>query len=209
MSAPAAAARVIARGELVRVREKLPGDARSDYRWRTDRELAAYDAVPPLALPFRSWLASFTESLRRPSAYRRSFAIEELAGGRHIGNVMYYGYDAWLGEAELGITIGERDYWGRGYGSDAVRCLLSHLFGGLGLRRVYLHTLASNLRAQHAFRRAGFRRRRSVRRDGYDFERMEITREEFAAQRPRDALAGVATPSARSRARPGARPSAC
>ena len=206
MSAPAAEARVIARGELVRVREKLPGDARRDYRWRTDRELAAYDAVPPLALPFRSWLAAFSESLRRPSAYRRSFAIEELGNGRHIGNVMYYGYDAWLGEAELGITIGERDYWGRGYGSDAVRCLLRHLFGGLGLRRVYLHTLASNVRAQHAFRRAGFRRRRSVRRDGYDFERMEITREEFAAGRgPRAAREGAAAHSrARRRARPAA-----
>jgi len=182
----ATAPRVIAEGRLVRLREKQIEDAWRDYSWRKDRELADYDATRPITMTFRAYTATITEDLRRPSKFRRTFAIEDRESGRHIGNVMYYGYDSYLGEAELGITIGERAYWSRGYGSEAVRCLLGHLFTELELRRVYLHTLTTNTRAQHAFRRAGFRRLRSVRRDGYDFERMEISREEYA-QQERDA----------------------
>ncbi len=185
----ATAPRVIAEGRLVRLREKQIEDAWRDYSWRKDRELADYDATRPIAMTFRAYTATLTEDLRRPSRFRRTYAIEDRENGRHIGNVMYYGYDSYLGETELGITIGERAYWSRGYGSEAVRCLLGHLFAELELRRVYLHTLTTNTRAQHAFRRAGFRRRRSVRRDGYDFERMEISREEYAIQE-RAATAG-------------------
>ena len=173
--------RVVAEGRLVRLREKQLDDARRDYEWRKDRELAAYDATRPITMTYRAFVATLSEDLRHPSTYRRTFAIEELEAGTHIGNIMYYGYDSFLGEAELGITIGDRAYWAKGYGSDAVRGLLRHVFGELDLRRVYLHTLTSNIRAQHSFRRAGFRRSREVRRDGYDFERMEITREDFEA----------------------------
>ena len=176
----AAPPRVVAEGSLVRLREKQVEDARQDYEWRKDRELAAFDATRPITMTFRAFVTTMTEDLRHPSSYRRTYAIEELEHGSHIGNIMYYGYDSLLREAELGITIGDRSFWARGYGQDAVRCLLRHVFDALDLRRVYLHTLTSNKRAQSSFRRAGFRRTRAVRRDGYDFERMEITREEFA-----------------------------
>ena len=189
----ATAPRVIAEGRLVRLREKQIEDAWRDYTWRKDRELADYDATRPITMTFRAYTATITEDLRRPSRFRRPFAIADRERGTHIGNVMYYGYDSYLAEAELGITIGDRAYWARGYGSEAVRYLLGHLFGELELRRVYLHTLTSNVRAQHAFRRAGFRRLRSVRRDGYDFERMEISREEYQ-QQERDAASGEVQP---------------
>ena len=149
----ATAPRVIVDGRLVRLREKHMDDARRDYEWRKDRELAAYDATRPITMTFRAFVATLAEDLRYPSSYRRTFAIEEREHGLHIGNIMYYGYDAFLAEAELGITIGDRDYWARGCGADAVRCLLSHLFGELGVRRVYLHTLTSNVRAQRSFAR--------------------------------------------------------
>jgi RimJ/RimL family protein N-acetyltransferase len=130
-------------------------------------------------MPFKNFLATLTDDVNYPSSYRRTFAIEDAESGRHIGNVMYYGYDAMLGEAELGITIGDREYWSRGFGTDTVRTMLQYLFTERGLRRVYLHTLSWNLRAQTAFQRAGFRKVRHVRRDGYDFEQMECLREDW------------------------------
>jgi len=178
--------RVIAQGRLVRLREKQAEDARRDYKWRKDRELAAYDATRPITMTYRAFLTTLTEDLCHPSTYRRTYAIEDREAARHIGNIMYYGYDSLLREAELGITIGDRDYWARGYGTDAVCVLLAHAFDALDLRRVYLHTLTSNIRAQRAFGRAGFRRVRSVRRGGYDFERMEILREDFEPDAARE-----------------------
>jgi RimJ/RimL family protein N-acetyltransferase len=191
----ATAPRVVAEGRLVRLREKQTEDAKRDYEWRKDRELAAYDATRPITMTYRAFVTTLAEDLRHPSSYRHTYAIEEREGGTHIGNIMYYGYDTLLSEAELGITIGDRDYWARGYGSDAVRTLLAHVFDILELRRVYLHTLTSNLRAQAAFRRAGFRRTRSLRRDGYDFEATATTSSAWRS------CARTSMPSARPRPR--------
>jgi len=168
--------KVITTGTLIRLREKHIDDAPRDYEWRKDPELAEYDAARPMTMPYRNFLATMTDDLSYPSSYRRTFAIEDIATGRHIGNVMYYGYDPMLQEAELGITIGDREYWSRGFGTDTVRTMLQYLFDERGLRRVYLHTLSWNYRAQTAFGRAGFLRTRHVRRDGYDFEQMECLR---------------------------------
>ena len=169
---------VVAQGRLVRLREKHIDDAERDYAWRCDPELAAYDAARPLSVRYANFVATMSEELQYPTLHRRTFAIEALEGGAHIGNVMYYGYDSFAREAELGITIGEREYWGQGFGTDAVRCMLRYLFEEMRLRRVFLHTLAWNYRAQAAFERAGFRRVRRVTRGGYDFVYMEALPED-------------------------------
>jgi len=162
----------VARGELVVLREKRLSDARDDYRWRTDAELARFDAARPFAATYHDYLALYRDELSYPSPYRRSLAIEDLHG-RHIGNVMYYNIDAVRREAEIGITIGERDYWSRGYGTDAVRTLVRQIFEATGFRRVYLKTLDWNVRAQHAFIKAGFQVCGRSRRGGNSFVVME------------------------------------
>ena len=167
---------VIAIGQLVRLREKQIDDAELDYAWRADPELAVFDAVPPLSISFHSFVATLTEEINSRSPSRCVFAIEEAQHFEHIGNIMYYGYDVARSEAELGITIGNRSYWNRGCGTEATRLMLGHLFGELGLDRVYLHTLTWNHRAQESFRLAGFRRVRTVHRMGHDFVLMEVHR---------------------------------
>lgn len=59
-------------------------------------------------------------------------------------------------QATLGIIIGERSHWSRGYGPDAMHALLSYAFYGLELEKVYLQTFGDNIRAQRAFERVGF-----------------------------------------------------
>jgi RimJ/RimL family protein N-acetyltransferase len=163
----------VARGEIVVLREKRLGDAPNDYRWRTDAELARYDAARPFAATYHDYLALYRDELSYPSPYRHSLAIEDLEG-RHIGNAMYYNIDTVRREAEIGITIGERDCWGRGYGSDAVKTLVSSIIDATGFGRVYLKTLDWNSRAQRAFQRAGFRVCGRSRRGGNSFVVMEF-----------------------------------
>lgn len=173
--------RVVATGRLVRLREKTVEDAERDYSWRTDQELAAYDAARPLTVRFTNFVSTMAEELKYPAAHRRTYGVEDIASGKHIGNVMYYGYDAAQREAEIGITIGDRDFWSRGYGVDVVQAMLGFLFEEKRLRRVYLHTLTWNYRAQKSFQRAGFERIRQVARGGYEFVYMEATAETLAA----------------------------
>ena len=176
--------KVIAQGRLVRLREKSIDDAERDYSWRSDPELAAYDAARPLTMRFASFLATLSEEIQYPTQHRRTFAIEDRETSKHIGNVMYYGYDSFLHEAELGITIGDRDYWSHGYGRDTVVTMLHYLFDEMRLSRVYLHTLTWNARAQASFEKAGFRRVRETRRSGYDFVYMEAYPEDLGTASP-------------------------
>jgi RimJ/RimL family protein N-acetyltransferase len=175
---------VAARGRRVILRQKRLSDGANDYAWRCDEELARFDAAPPLRTSFANFLASLSAQHRYPDAGRRSYAIED-EGGRHIGNVMYYNLREDVGEAELGITIGDRGCWGQGYGSDAVHALVRFLFRSKGLRRVFLHTLDWNSRAQRCFGKAGFEPRGTVWRDGQNFVLMEVRRDRRGALQSR------------------------
>lgn len=174
----------VARGELIILREKRLSDAEDDFRWRTNAELARYDAARPFAATFSDYLALYRDELAYPSPYRRSVAIEDTSG-RHIGNAMYYNIDATRREAEIGITIGDRDYWSKGYGSDAVKTLVRHILRSTGFRRIYLKTLDWNARAQRAFEKAGFQTCGRTRRGGNSFIVMEFLASRLSASEDR------------------------
>ena len=180
----------VVRGAKVLLREKRLGDATDDFRWRSEPELSRYDAARPLTVNYQEYLALYREELLYPSPYRRSLAIEDESG-RHIGNVMYYNIDAVRQEAEFGITIGERDYWGQGYGSEAARLLVEVLLTKRGFRRVHLKTLSWNRRARRSFEKVGFAECGRSYRSGNSFILMEIRREWFTPVDQPDEVAAV------------------
>lgn len=168
-------------GELTVLRQKRASDAEADYAWRTDPELARLDATTPLRMSLREYVRYFRDELEYPSPWSVRLAID-TRDGVHIGNCMYYDINDDERHAELGIMIGERDYWDRGYGSDALSTVLRHIFTDTPLERVYLHTLDYNVRAQRAFRHVGFKDVGPVRRDGHSFLMMEVFRKEWLAR---------------------------
>lgn len=91
--------------------------------------------------------------------------------------------------ADLGITLGEPDCWGQGYGSEATALVLDHAFDGLGLHRVALGVFATNPRAIACYERLGFVREGVLREaarwgDGWTDElRMAILDREWRARR--------------------------
>src|SRR5512137_293344 len=75
-----------------------------------------------------------------------------------IGTVAFDHIDWRLHAAEFGIMIGEKSYWNRGYGTEAVRLLVQHGFNTLNLNRIFLHVFMTNPRAIRAYEKAGFKR---------------------------------------------------
>ncbi|MFC1923049.1 GNAT family N-acetyltransferase [Chloroflexota bacterium] len=70
-----------------------------------------------------------------------------------------YGTDAMrilLRDAWIGIGLGEREYWGKGYGTDAMRILLRYAFEELNLHRLSLCVFEYNPRAIHSYEKVGF-----------------------------------------------------
>ena len=166
------------RGKKVVLRDKQWEDATNDYAWRSDDELARLDAAPPLRVPYTEYLFEHATEINATSERRRRYAIETL-DGRHIGNCMYYDVDKKRGQAELGIMIGDRDYWQQGYGADAVTVLLDHIFTTTNITRVYLKTLDWNARAQGCFRKCGFVAYGHITRRDKTFVTMQITRKDW------------------------------
>ena len=160
------------------LRDKRLADAVEDYAWRTDPELAQLDAAPLLTTTFPQYLLDYTNELRHPPLTRHRFAIETLEG-KHIGNCVYYGIDETRGEAELGIIIGNRDYWNKGYGADTVTTLVRYIFHQTNLKRIYLKTLDSNTRAQKCFKKCGFTPYGHLVKNGFSFVLMEINRKQW------------------------------
>jgi RimJ/RimL family protein N-acetyltransferase len=167
---------VVARGRMTVIRRKRMRDAKDEYRWRSDEELAQFDASRPVQSAFENYERNWSFDYRFTDMAGRSFAVEDQRG-RHIGNIMYYNIDHGRAEAEIGISIGERDCWARGYGSDALSALSRQLFRTTALERFYLHTLDWNERAQRAFQRAGFAICGTSWKDGNTFVVMELRRE--------------------------------
>ena len=165
-------------GSKVILREKRLADAHDDYSWQADPELARLDAAPVMTLTFSWYLETYADELRRSRPDKRRFAID-IPEGKHIGNCSYYGLNEAKGEAELGIMIGNRDYWDKSYGTDTVTTLLGYIFSQTDLKRIHLKTLESNLRAQKCFRKCGFTPYKHVNRGGYRFVLMEIYREQW------------------------------
>ncbi len=160
-------------GSNIRLRDKRLADARDDYRWQTDSELARLDAIQLPAITFSQYLSEYTLKLYHPSPARREFAIETL-NGKHIGNCTYYNIDEADSKAELGIMIGDSDYWGKGYGTEATTALLDYIFHKTNLERIHLKTLDWNTRAQRCFEKCGFTQYGQSVRGGFSFRLMEI-----------------------------------
>lgn len=152
---------------------KKLSQAAQDYKWWSDEELSRLNAEPPYAGPFSYFLNNFLAELSLSSSDRQAFAIE-TATGQHIGNCSLYNIDHVKREAEVGITIGDRNYWDQGFGSDALQLLIDYAFNRLDLSRLYLKTLLDNQRAQRCFSKCGFRPYGMLEVNGHPFVTMEL-----------------------------------
>lgn len=134
----------------------------------------------------------FERMLSRPTDERVMGieAREQAADGgvetwKLIGTCAFDYIDWRVHTAEFGIVIGEKSYWNRGYGSEAVSLLVQHGFNTLNLNRIFLHVFANNPRAIRAYEKAGFvlevRERQAEFRDGeyIDLLLMSILRDEY------------------------------
>jgi ribosomal-protein-alanine N-acetyltransferase len=96
----------------------------------------------------RKFWQSFDDT---PNLY---WAIEEATTGRHIGNIDAH-IDIPNKVADVGIVLGEKNIWGKGYGSEAWNGVLGHLLGQEGIRKVTAGTMASNAGMLGIMRNAG------------------------------------------------------
>ena len=173
-------------GKLVRLSSEDPQVlAKAFTQWSNDSEyLRLLDTDPPRAWSVtkrKQWLEKDLENPER----NYLFSIRTLAGDRLIGFIGLGGIHWTNGDAWVGIGIGDREYWGKGYGSEAMGLILGYAFTELNLHRVSLDVFEYNPRAIRSYEKAGFqhegRQRQCMLREGrrWDLLFMGITQAEW------------------------------
>jgi RimJ/RimL family protein N-acetyltransferase len=172
-------------GQKTRLRRVERDDIPTFVRWFNDPEVRDFLTVyrPFSTAEEEKWFEGQLDD--RDSEL---FAIE-TADGVHIGNIGLHNVNWQYRHAGLGIVIGEKEYWGKGYGSDAVRTLLRFAFQEMNLHRVFLQVRDDNARGIRAYEKCGFqhegRLREAIYSNGryYDELWMGILRQEFKIER--------------------------
>lgn len=115
------------------------------------------------------------------------FAIWANDSGEHIGNIKLEVQDASAGVADLGLLIGNKNYWGKGIATAACRLAIRYGFETMKLRKIYLAVYENNPNARRLYEKLGFRLEGTLRKhvlvNGiyYDKHLMGIFPEEFNA----------------------------
>ncbi len=191
-------------GERIVLRRHSPDNLRAFQRWYADPEvvrLTRYQDGPMRREEIERFFAA-----RALGADSLAMAIHVRSTDRLIGTCALSQLDADNGSALFHITIGEKDAWGGGYGTEAARLMVDHAFSGLGLHRVGLTVFSFNERAIRSYRSVGFvvegRAREAIWRDGrwWDEISMSLLDSDWAAIRP-----ARRAPSVVGAGRPGAR----
>jgi diamine N-acetyltransferase len=146
-------------GEQVRLRAMEKDHIPYFVQWLNDPEVRQnISLVNPLSLTEEEeWYA---EVLKSPP-WERPLSIEIQPDPKKeswvlVGNCGFMKIN-WLNRyGEIGIQIGEKKYWDRGFGTRAVKLLVGHGFQTLNLHRVWLRVYETNSRAIRAYEKAGF-----------------------------------------------------
>jgi RimJ/RimL family protein N-acetyltransferase len=177
------------RGDMVRLTAENPEVmAVQLFRWDQDTEWFRFlDTEPPRLFSEKKVKEWLEKDLENPSSDALYFAIRTLKDDILIGFIGLFNLLMHHGDSLVVIALGEREYWGKGFGTDAMRVILRYAFNELNLRKVGLIVFEYNPRAIRSYEKVGFmnegRIRGAILREGrrWDWLYMGLMREEFLA----------------------------
>ena len=156
-------------------------------KWENDFSVSVMGGDPLFPRTREAIEADYDRFSQEGPRHFIGFAIYELATMRLIGVTDLRHIDHVSRTAHYGISIGEKDCWGKGYGTETTILMLDYAFTVLGLHNILLSTFSYNERAIRAYTRAGFRvmgRWREAQRLGdqvYDIVFMDCLASDFSS----------------------------
>jgi RimJ/RimL family protein N-acetyltransferase len=173
-------------GERVTLRAVTRADMTRQWQFNNDLDVElAGGGDPPSPQALERLLADFDREAAKGGRDDAWFAIE--VDGIYVGQCGLMHINTTAQTCELGIMIGDKRYWGQGYGREAVGLLLVYAFRYRNMRRVWLWVHAANERGIRAYRACGFVEEGRLRQHVYSNGRyddavyMGILRDEWEA----------------------------
>ena len=176
------------RGQKVVLRAMTKGDLPTFVRWFNDPEVTRFLGGNMWPMSPESEERWFERQLEQNALH---LCIETLPSsaqpGVLIGNCSLMHPSERNHNAELGIVIGEKEYWSKGYGTDAIKTLLRYCFDELNYHKVYLRAYHFNPRGLRCYEKCGFKAEGRLRQhvfchgQWHDEIMMGVLRDEFRA----------------------------
>lgn len=175
-------------GERVRLRAVEREDVNKFHEWVNDPEvtrgLALY--LPMSFLDEENWFNLLAK--RDPREKPLAIEVNKGKNWKLIGNCGVFDLDSVNRSAELGIMIGDKSEWNKGYGAEVMSLLVKHCFETLNLNRAFLKVYTENIRAVRSYEKAGFVLEGRLREAVYKFGKyddvliMSVLRSEWASR---------------------------
>lgn len=133
-----------------------PEDATQRYLdWMCDPQVNRY-LESRFATHTQESLRSFVTAMNAsPDNYLFGMFLESQ--GEHIGNIKIGSISEHHRHADVGLIIGAKTAWGKGYGTEAIRLVTRYAFDELGLNKLYAGMYVENVGSTRAFLKAGYR----------------------------------------------------
>jgi RimJ/RimL family protein N-acetyltransferase len=174
------------KGERVLLRPVKRSDISYFLKWFNDPEIVQYVGLylPMTEMYEEKFIEDLGTTRARSDVY---LTIEAVEGDstKPIGSCGLHEINHKDRNALFGIAIGEKDYWNRGYGTEAAKLLINYGFQQLNLHRVSSYAFAFNEHSTNLHRKLGFReeghQREAVFKNGryHDHVMFGILREEW------------------------------
>ncbi len=144
-------------GEMVRLRPPEREDLPLFVEWLSNPDLRKFVTIRYISLGLEEqWYERLLESTGQMPPGRLHFVIEAIDSAQPIGVISLENIN-WCDRAsEVGIIVGDQAYWGKGYGTDAMRVLLRVGFDWYNLHRIDLRVIADNERAIRSYEKCGY-----------------------------------------------------
>ncbi len=143
-------------GDRIRLRAPSREDIPIFLEWFNDPEvtLTLFVYLPISRDEEDKWFEEMLNS--PPEQHPLTIEVKEGESWKPIGNIQFINLDWVSRNAEVGIAIGDKAYWNKGYGSEAMQLMLKHGFETLNLHRIWLRVYGFNARAIRAYEKSGF-----------------------------------------------------
>ena len=144
------------RGELLNLRPLKKDDLEEIMKWINDIEVTKH--LSSINFPVsRLQEEKYLEKMMNKNDKQKHLVIETKEGN-YIGQITLDNINWKNRNAELGIVIGKKEYWDKGYGTEAIKMLLNYGFNQMNLYNIYLWVFNYNKRGIRCYEKCGFKR---------------------------------------------------
>ena len=149
----------------VYLRALEPDDYKTSIEWRRDNEIWGMVGSTKYFVSEayeKKWVEDTIFNSRDIK-----LAVCEVGSNKYIGNVYATDIDQTNRSCTTGVLIGNHDYWGQGYASEAIRLLLDYLFNERNINRVQAYVLESNVASMKMHQKVGYKIEGTLRQSVY------------------------------------------